>query len=167
MSPAHQQAFDQVVNRSRARTAGADRIAAAAAALNAAVMAGVESQGFTLAERSDGEDVDEIRFDGEPGESLTVTLGHLPGDEPEDVRTGDVVFGVRFQSTGAFVETSVVEAPSGAVVVAADEWTGQGVSSVSLLLPLEHYLGADLSVAGEDIQRDVAATVAVVRSHLV
>jgi tRNA-binding EMAP/Myf-like protein len=167
VSPAHQQAFDQLVNRSRARTAGADRIAAAASALNAAVMAGVESQGFTLAERSDGEDVDEIRFDGEPGQSLTVTLGHLPGDEPEEVRAGDVVFGVRFQASGAFVETSVVEAPSGAVVVAADEWTGQGVSSVSLLLPLEDYLGTDLSVASDAVQHDVAATVAVVRSHLV
>jgi hypothetical protein len=78
-----------------------------------------------------------------------------------------VVFGVRFQASGAFVETSVVEAPSGAVVVAADEWTGQGVSSVSLLLPLEDYLGTDLSVASDAVQHDVAATVAVVRSHLV
>jgi len=162
----HQAAFDELLDRSRSLTASADQIAASTAAVNAAVIGAVESQGFTFAERVDGDDADEIRFDGEPGETLQVTLGHLEGDDAAEVRAGDVAFGVRFQSTSASGEVAVTEAPSGGVVVAADEWTGQAVSSVALRLPLDRYLADDLSVDSAALDRDVTATVAVVRSHL-
>jgi hypothetical protein len=50
--------------------------------------------------------------------------------------------------------------------VTSDEWTGQAVSSAALRLPLDRYLAEDLSVDAAALDRDVVATVAVVRSHL-
>ena len=166
VAPHHQAAFDELVDRSRSLTAAADQIAASTAAINAAVIGAVESQGFTFAERVDGGDVDEIRFDGEPGETLQVNLGHLVGDDAAEVRSGDVAFGVRFQSSSASASATTAGTPSGGVVVTADEWTGQAVSSAALRLPLDRYLAEDLSVDTAALDRDVVATVAVVRSHL-
>jgi hypothetical protein len=162
----HQHAFDELVQRSRARTAGADRVAAASAALAAAALGAVESQGFTLADRSEGAEADEFTFDGEQGQTLVVRLGRPTGDDPAEVVASDVPFGVRFQSATSSVDPTVVTSPSGAVLVANDEWTGRAVSSVDLRLPLDRYLTPQLEVDAAAVQRDVAAAVVVVRGHL-
>ncbi|MFM7509517.1 MAG: hypothetical protein ACKO5A_08215 [Actinomycetota bacterium] len=87
-------------------------------------------------------------------------------EDPDEVLTSDVAFGVRYQSSSAAFDTTVVTSPSGAVLVANDEWTGQAVSSVDLRLPVGDYVNADLQVDDAAVHRDVAATVAVVRGHL-
>lgn len=166
VDPAHQAAFDSLVERSRARTEGADRIAAADRAIVAAVVAAAESQGFRSADTGGGEDRHELRFDGQPGENLAVHVGRLTGDDPEALRADDLPLEVRYQSAGYGGELASEAGANGEVVVVADEWSGQATSTVWLRLPLADYLLGDLSVDSVALGRDVGATVAVVRSRL-
>ncbi len=162
----HLAVFDDLVRRSRARTAGGDRVAAAGAALVGAAIGAVESAGFVLADRSAVEGLEELRFDGAPGQTLVLTLGHPEGEEPAEVLAADVPFGVRFQSASPSADIPPAGAAASAVVVATDEWTGQAVSSVDLRLPLGDYLSADLDVDAAAVHRDVTAAVVVVRGYL-
>jgi hypothetical protein len=166
LDPAHQGAFESLVERSRARTRGADQVAAADAALVDAVVAAVESQGFRCVDRSTGDDTHELRFEGGPDEQVTVRLGRLTGDDPEAVRAGDVHFEVRYRSSSYGGGVDAGPGANGEVVVVADEWSGQATSAVWLRLPLEDYLLGDLSVDSVAVSRDVGATVAVVRARM-
>jgi hypothetical protein len=166
LDPAHRAAFDSLVERSRSRTQGVDRVAAADAGLADAVVAAVEARGFHCTERTAAEARHELRFEGQPGENLTVALGRLTGEDPEGLRGDDVPFEVRYQSSTFGGEVEAQPAGNGQVVVVADEWSGQATSTVWLRLPLEDYLSADLTVDSGAVARDVGATVAVVRDRM-
>ncbi len=166
VDPAHRAAFDDLVSRSRARTAGADAVSAADAALVAAVAAAASDAGYHETERSTGDARHEMKFEGQPGETLFVHLGRVTGDDAEAARADDVPLEVLYQSSRFGGEVEVVEPANGEVVVVADEWTGQATSKVALRLPLADYLGSDLSVDSDAVGRDVSAVIAVVRSRM-
>jgi hypothetical protein len=167
VSPEHQATFSSLVERSRGRAAAGDRVREVDAALADAVVAGAESQGFHEADRTTGEANHDLRFDGDPGESLGISLGRIKGDDPAAVRAGHVPLTVRFQSATYSGELDAGTGEHGEVVIVSDEWSGQATSTVAVLLPLADYLAEDLSVDAVSVVRDVGAAVAVVRGRLV
>lgn len=161
-----QAAFASLVGRSRIRAAAGDQVRAVDAALADAVVAGAESQGFAEADRTAGDAKHDLRFDGGPGESLSIALGRITGDDLSAVRSGHVPLTVRFQSATYGGELDAGTGEHGEVVVVSDEWSGQATSTVSLLLSLEDYVGEDMTVDNGAVVRDVGAAVAVVRSRM-
>ena len=164
----HRALFAGLVDRSTRRAEAGDRIAALDTSFADAVVAGAESQGFSTTDRTTGDTNHELRFEGAAGagESLSITLGRIKGDDLGAVRDGHVPLSVRFQSA---VYAGGLEAGVGAhgeVVVVSDEWSGQATSAVALLLTLSDYLSPELEVDNLAVLRDVGATVSVVSDRL-
>lgn len=136
------------------------------AQLVSAGIEGAQQQGFSLTEQIEAERTEELRFDGENGGLLVVSLGRASATVPADLRSDHVPLTVSYRSATAASMAEVGTGEHGEVVVTADEWTGQSTSSVSLFLGLEHYLDDQLTVDSAAVSRDVASTVAVVRSRL-
>jgi hypothetical protein len=166
VDPAHDEAFAALVVRSSARAQVQSRIDAVNDELVDAVVAGVSAQGFALGERVDVDRGAELRFDGADGDLVMVSLGRAGAVRPEDLRDDHVPVTVSYRSAAQDVRASDTTGAHGEVVIAADEWTGQSTSSVSLFLGLGDYLDETLAVDRGAVERDLAATVAVLRSKL-
>ena len=162
----HRNLFQRLVERSRHRTHAGDRVGDIDRSLVDAVLSGAESQGFTSTDRTDGDANHELRFDGGPGETLSITLGRIKGDDPEKVRAGHVPISVRFQSATYAGGLETGSGEHGEVVIVSDEWSGQATSTVSLLLTLEDYVDARYEVDAVSVLRDVGATVSVVSGRM-
>jgi hypothetical protein len=162
----HRSLFSGLVGRSKARAEASARVEAIDAAFVDAVVSGAESQGFTTTDRTAGDTNHELRFDGEAGETLSITVGRIKGDDPAALRSQHVPLTVRFQSASYAGGIEAGSGEHGEVVIVSDEWSGQATSTVSLLLPLEDYLGADLDVDTVGVLRDVGATVSIVSDRL-
>ena len=123
-------------------------------------------QGFSLGERVDADRGAELRFDGPQGDLVMVSMGRPAARRPEDLREDHVPITLSYRSGSG---GGVADAGSGAhgdVQVAADEWTGQSTSSVSLFIGLGDYLDDGLSLDAAAVRRDIGATVAVLRERL-
>lgn len=166
VDPAHDEAFAALVVRSSARAEVQSRLDAVNEQLVDAVVAGVGAQGFTLGERVDVDRGAELRFDGADGDLVMVSLGRAAAVRPEDLRDDHVPVTVSYRSAAQDVRASDATGAHGEVVISADEWTGQSTSSVSLFLGLGDYLDESLTVDRAAVERDLAATVAVLRSKL-
>ncbi len=166
IDPAHEQAFAALVARSAVRADVQSRVDAVNDALVDGVVGGVQSQGFTLGERIEVDRGTELRFDGADGDLVVVSLGSARALRPEDLRDDHVPATFSYRVASGAGSASEGTGEHGEVVVAADEWTGQSTSSVSLFLGLGDYLSDDLGVDAEAVAADVAATVAVLRSRL-
>ncbi|UDY35429.1 DUF4339 domain-containing protein [Dermatobacter hominis] len=162
----HRSLFAGLVDRSTRRAEAGDRVQAIDRAFVDAVVSGAESQGFTSTDRTAGETNHELRFDGESGEQLSITVGRIKGDDPAAVRAGHVPLTVRFQSASYSGALESGTGGHGEVVIVSDEWSGQATSTVSLLLPLEDYVREDLEVDAVRLLRDVGATVSIVSDRL-
>ena len=162
----HRQAFDDLVARSASRAARAGRVDAAQEELLGALSEAVATQGFGPSGREAGEGRTNLRFDGEPGTELVVSIGRFDQVAPEDVRatTVPLVVSMRSGSHGGGVDTR--SGQHGEVIVVSDEWSGQSTASLSLVLGLEDYFGAELTLDRSAVGRDLAAAVAAVRNRL-
>ncbi len=158
--------FTKVVGRSTERTVAGDRVAAVDQSVLDAVVAGAESQGFTTTDRSAGDTNHDLRFDGGAGETLSITLGRIKGDDPAALVGDHVPFTVRFQATAYAGGLDAGTGGHGEVIVVADEWSGQHTSTVSLLLTLADYVSPDLDVDAESLVADTGAVVSVVSDRL-
>jgi hypothetical protein len=166
VDPAHDEAFAALVVRSSARAEVQSRLDAVNEQLVDAVVAGVGAQGFTLGERVDVDRGAEMRFDGADGDLVMVSLGRAAAVRPEDLREDHVPVTVSYRSAAQDVRASDATGAHGEVVISADEWTGQSTSSVSLFLGLGDYLDESLALDRAAVERDLSATVAVLRSKL-
>lgn len=166
VAPEQQAAYDDLVRRSQVRAEAAEQVTAVDAALVAAVRGAVEAAGFQAGEAGEGDATHELRFTGGAGETMTVSLGRLSGDAPDELSAAGVPLTVRCQSSSYGGSLDSGTGRHGEVVVVADEWSGQATSIVSLTLSLSDYLGADRSVDQAAVGRDVGAVVAVVRQRL-
>ena len=162
----HRSLFADLVDRSTRRAEAGAQIEALDAAVCDAVVSGAESQGFTSTDRSTGETNHELRFEGGPGETLSITVGRIRGSDPAAVRDGHTPLTVRFQSATYAGGLEAGMGAHGEVVIVSDEWSGQATSTVSLLLPLADYVAADLTLDNVALLRDVGATVSVVSDRL-
>ena len=162
----HRSLYAGLVDRSKRRAEAGDRVQSIDAAFVDAVVSGAESQGFSSSDRTAGETNHELRFDRDAGEQLSITLGRIKGDDPAALRSGHVPLTVRFQSASYAGALEGGTGEHGEVVIVSDEWSGQATSTVSLLLPLEDYLGPDLDVDAVAVLRDVGATVSIVSDRL-
>ena len=162
----HRSLFAGLVDRSTRRAEAGSQIEVLDAAVSDAVVSGAESQGFTSTDRSTGETNHELRFEGAPGEALSITVGRIRGTDPAEVRDGHTPLTVRFQSATYSGGLEAGMGAHGEVVIVSDEWSGQATSTVSLLLPLADYVADDLTLDSVALLRDVGATVSVVSDRL-
>ncbi len=162
----HHEVFAALVARSSVRAQVQSRVDAVNEGVIDAVVAGVETQGVALAERVDTDRGAELRFDGVDGDLVVVSLGRAVASRPDDLRDDHVPVTASYRSGSRKADADQGSGSHGDVVVAADEWTGQSTSTVSLFLPLGDYLDADLMVDHDALARDAAATTAVLRSRL-
>ena len=162
----HREVFAALVARSSVRAQVQGRIDAVNEAVVAAIVAGVESQGVSLAERVDTDRGAELRFDGAEGDLVVVSLGRATASRPDDLREDHVPVTASYRSGVNRADPDEGGGSHGDVVVSADEWTGQSTSTVSLFLPLGDYLDESLDVDSSALAGDAAATVAVLRSRL-
>lgn len=158
--------FAALVARSSARAELQARIDAVQAQLVDSITAGVVSVGLPLGERVEVDRGTELRFDGSDGDLAVVSLGRPSSVRPDDLRFDHVPVTVSYRSAAGTARASTTTGDHGEVVVSADEWTGQTTSSVSLFLDLGTYLDESLSVDGDALAADIAATVTVLRSRL-
>jgi len=158
--------FEDLVARSSARAGAADRVAQVEEELLQAATEGATSQGWSPAGREVADGVTELRFDGEGGTQLVVAVGRLEGTPASELQRAVVPLQVSASSGSGGGSVHSATGAHGEVIVVADEWSGHTTSSVSLLLGLEDYLGAEGVVDRAAATRDVAAAVAVVRSRL-
>ena len=166
VDPVHDEAFAALVVRSSARAEVQSRLDAVNEQLVEAVVAGVAAQGFALGERVDVDRGAELRFDGTDGDLVMVSLGRAAAVRPDDLREDHVPVTVSYRSAVQDVRASDATGAHGEVVISADEWTGQSTSSVSLFLGLGDYLDESFTVDRAAVERDLSATVAVLRSKL-
>jgi hypothetical protein len=164
--PVHHEVFSALVARSAVRAEVESRVDAVNEQLVGAVAAALVEQGFSFSELADVERGTELRFEGNDNDLVTVSLGRATAARAEELREDHVPVTVSYRSgsNGATPDHGIGD--HGEVVVAADEWTGQSTSSVSLFLGLGDYLDEHLDVDGPAVVRDIAATVAVLRSRL-
>ena len=166
VDPAHHEAFAALVARSAVRADLQAQVDAVNEQLVGATAAAVVEQGFGFSERVDVDRGFELRFDATDGDLVMVSLGKAAAVRPEDLRDDHVPVTISYRSGARAVSPQQGTGEHGEVVVAADEWTGQSTSSVSLFLGLGDYLDDRLSVDGQAVARDIGATVAVLRSRL-
>jgi hypothetical protein len=166
VDPAHHEAFTALVARSTVRADVQARIDAVNEQLVGAVSAAVVDQGFAFSERVDVDRGFELRFDAADGDLVMVSLGKAAAARAEDLREAHVPVTVSYRSGSRSATPDQGSGAHGDVVVAADEWTGQSTSSVSLFLGLADYLDPQLSVDAAAVVRDISATVAVLRGRL-
>ena len=162
----HHEVFSALVARSSVRAGLQARIDSVDDQLVEAVSSAVIDQGFSLGERVDADRGAELRFDGAQGDLVMVSMGRPAAMRPEDLREDHVPITLSYRSGSG---GGVADAGSGAhgeVQVAADEWTGQSTSSVSLFIGLGDYLDDALSLDAAAVRRDIGATVAVLRERL-
>ncbi len=131
-----------------------------------AVSSAVTDQGFSLGERVDADRGVELRFDGVQGDLVMISLGRPTAMRPEDLGEDHVPITVSYRSGSGGGVADAGSGAHGAVQVAADEWTGQSTSSVSLFIGLGDYLDDMLSLDSAAVRRDIGATVAVLRERL-
>ena len=158
--------FTALVARSAVRAELQGRIDAVNEQLIAAVTTAATDAGFDLTERVDVDRGAELRFDGADGDLVMVSLGRAAAARPEDLPSSHVPATVSYRSGARVAEASPATGAHGEVVVAADEWTGQSTSSVSLFLGLGDYLDEQLTVDTAALERDMGATIGVLRSRL-
>jgi len=166
IDPQHHLVFAALVARSSVRAGLQARIDSVNDQLIEAVSSAVTDQGFSLGERVDADRGAELRFDGTQGDLVMVSMGRPAALRPEDLREDHVPITVSYRSGSG---GGVVDAGSGShgdVQVAADEWTGQSTSSVSLFIGLGDYLDDALSLNAAAVRHDIGATVAVLRERL-
>jgi hypothetical protein len=166
VDPAHHEAFAALVARSAVRADIQAQVDAVNEQLVGATAAAVVEQGFGFSERVDVDRGFELRFDATDGDLVMVSLGKAAAVRPEDLRADHVPVTISYRSGARAVSPQQGSGEHGEVVVAADEWTGQSTSSVSLFLGLGDYLDDRLGVDGQAVARDIGATVAVLRSRL-
>jgi hypothetical protein len=166
VDPAHHEAFVALVARSTVRADLQSQVDSVNEQLVGATAAAVVEQGFGFSERVDVDRAFELRFDAADGDLVMVSLGKAAAVRPEDLREDHVPVTISYRSGARTASSEPGSGAHGEVVVAADEWTGQSTSSVSLFLGLGDYLDERLSVDGQAVARDVGATVAVLRSRL-
>lgn len=162
----HVEVYAALVARSRSRAerrAAVDRVDED---LVAAVSAGVQSQGFELVERNDLDRSHELRFDGPSSDLVVVSLGRPSSSGPEQLREDHLPLTLSYRTSGSAGRPAQEAGEHGDVAVAADEWTGQATGTVELVLGIEDYLDAELTVDADAVQRDIAAAVAVLRTSL-
>lgn len=162
----HVEVFSALVARSAVRAERQSRVDAVNEQLVGAVAAAVSSQGFTFAERNRADRSEELRFEGSDADMVMVSLGRAEGSDVDALREDHVPITITYRASSQGAVADQGGGEHGEVVVAADEWTGQSTSSVSLFLGLGDYLDDQLSVDGDALVRDVGAAVAVVRSKL-
>jgi hypothetical protein len=172
VDPQHGEVFAALVARSAVRAERQSRVDAVNEQLVGAVAAAVSGQGFSFVERTGADRREELRFEGGQGDMVMVSLGRAEGSDAAALREDHVPITITYRSSATPGEHAGAAQDGGSggghgeVVVAADEWTGQSTSSVSLFLGLDEYLDEQLEVDGEALVRDVGAAVAVVRSKL-
>ena len=166
VDPAHHEAFTALVARSAVRADVQARIDSVNEQLVGAVAAAVVDQGLAFSERVDVDRGFELRFDAPDGDLVMVSLGRATAVRPDDLREDHVPVTVSYRSGARSAAPDEGSGQHGDVVVAADEWTGQSTSSVSLFLGLGDYLDDQLSIDSAAVVRDLGATVAVLRSRL-
>ena len=166
VDPAHHEAFVALVARSTVRADLQAQVDSVNEQLVGATAAAVVDQGFGFSERVDVDRAFELRFDAADGDLVMVSLGKAAAVRPEDLREDHVPVTISYRSGARTVSSEPGSGAHGEVVVAADEWTGQSTSSVSLFLGLGDYLDERLAVDGQAVARDIGATVAVLRSRL-
>lgn len=172
VDPQHGEVFAALVARSAVRAERQSRVDAVNEQLVGAVAAAVTGQGFSFAERTGADRREELRFEGGQGDMVMVSLGRAEGADAAAIREDHVPITITYRSSATPGEQGVAAQGGesggghGEVLVAADEWTGQSTSSVSLFLGLDEYVDEQLEVDGEALVRDVGAAVAVVRSKL-
>lgn len=161
-----QAAFDDLVSRSGARASQVARVDAVDEALAGAVAGVLGQAGLAVTDRTDGPDTHEFRCSGEDGETLTVSIGRVGGDDLATARAAHLPFEVRCTNVGYAGGVEAGTGAHGEVVVVADEWSGQATSVVSLLVPVSDYVDDQGSLDQAAVSRDVDAVVAVVRHRV-
>ena len=162
----HDRAFDDLVARSSSRAQRVGRVQAAQDELLRAVNDAVTSQGFRPAGHETPEGRNQLRFEGERGTELVVSLGRFDQVGEDEVRTAEVPFEVSMRSSSQGGGIDRRAGQHGEVVVVADEWSGQSTATVSLVLGLEDYFGAGLTLDRGAVERDVSAAVTAVRRRM-
>jgi hypothetical protein len=166
VSDEHQQAFDDLVARSASRAQRAGRVQAAQEELLGALSEAVSAQGFGPAGREAVDGRSDLRFAADQGTELVLSIGRIDELAPEDVRSAVVPFTVSMRSSSHSGGVDARSGQHGEVVVVADEWSGQSTASLSLVLGMEDYFGAELTLDRSAVRRDVAAAVDAVRRRL-
>ena len=158
--------YEALVARSSQRASLHDRVESADESLVLAVIEAAVGLGFGLDDRTDLERGHELRFGEVGGDLLEIELGRVTAQSPEDVRFAHVPLMVSYRSGSFQGEADPGDGSHGAVTITSDEWTGQSASTTSLFLDLQSYFSEDLFVDAAAVQRDLGATIAVVRGKL-
>ena len=158
--------YEALVARSSQRANLHEQMELADESLVLAVITAAGEFGFGLDDRTDLERSHELRFGEASGDLLEIELGRVAAQRPEDVRFAHVPLTVSYRSGTYQGEADPGDGSHGAVTISADEWTGQSASAASLFLDLHTYFDEDLSVDFAAVQRDLGATIAVVRGKL-
>jgi len=158
--------YTALIGRSGRRADAQARVDGVDEALVLAVVDGATSKGFGLDDRVDVERGHELRFGESGGDLLVISLGRIGSTRPEDIRSGHVPITVSYRSGSYEGSVEPGDGSHGAVVITADEWTGQATSSVNLFLGLEDYVDESLELDTDAVTRDIGAVVTVVRDRL-
>ena len=165
LDPVAARNYSSLVDRSRLRSEHRARIQSVDEQFVVAVQAAAAGLGFRDAGRTDTDQAHDLRFDGPTGDLLVMSLGRVNATAPSDLSVAHVPTTLTYRAAAVATTQDPGTGAHGEVRVAADQWTGQATSTVSLVLGLEDYLDATLSVDQAAVARDLAAAVGVLRDR--
>jgi hypothetical protein len=165
LDPVAARNYSSLVDRSRLRSEHRARIQSVDEQFVNAVQAAAAGLGFRDAGRTDTDQAHDLRFDGPSGDLLVLSLGRVNATAPSDLTVAHVPTTLTYRAAAAATTQDPGTGAHGEVRVAADQWTGQATSTVSLVLGLEDYLDATLSVDQAAVARDLSAAVGVLRDR--
>ena len=165
LDPVAARNYSSLVDRSRLRSEHRARIQSVDEQFVVAVQAAAAGLGFRDAGRTDTDQAHDLRFDGPTGDLLVMSLGRVNATAPSDLSVAHVPTTLTYRAAATATTQDPGSGAHGEVRVAADQWTGQATSSVALVLGLEDYLDATLSVDQAAVARDLSAAVGVLRDR--
>ena len=165
LDPVAARNYSSLVDRSRLRSEHRARIQSVDEQFVVAVQAAAAGLGFRDGGRTDTDQAHNLRLDGPTGDLLLLELGRINATAPSDLSVAHVPTTLTYRAAATATTQDPGTGAHGEVRVAADQWTGQATASVSLVLGLEDYLDATLSVDQAAVARDLAAAVGVLRDR--
>jgi len=165
LDPVAARNYSSLVDRSRLRSEHRARIQSVDEQFVVAVQAAAAGLGFRDAGRTDTDQAHDLRFDGPTGDLLVMSLGRVNATAPSDLSVAHVPTTLTYRAAATATTQDPGSGAHGEVRVAADQWTGQATSTVSLVLGLEDYLDATLSVDQAAVARDLSAAVGVLHDR--
>jgi hypothetical protein len=165
LDPVAARNYSSLVDRSRLRSEHRARIQSVDEQFVVAVQAAATGLGFRDGGRTDTDQAHNLRLDGPTGDLLLLELGRINATAPSDLSVAHVPTTLTYRAAATATTQDPGTGAHGEVRVAADQWTGQATATVALVLGLEDYLDATLSVDQAAVARDLSAAVGVLRDR--